>query len=361
MTTVKIGSQTLDRVKDYSYLGINVTSNGTFSSCKDTLKSKGQKALNKLKGLIGGNTINKALALKLFDQLIFPILSYGCEIWGAEDFMTLLKQGNVKVMDDIYNKLPQEKLNIHFCKYLLGTTSKATNMAVIGELGRFPLYIRIISQMVKYYQRVSKMQDGSLLKEALSEMENCVSKGQKSWLSVVKFIMNKLNIVIDSNAMNRNIAKEIRVKLENIFKLYWRGTINKEGGKLDVLKLIESDFEFQDYLNCNLSRDYQVAITKIRLSNHRLRIETGRYERPYLPREDRLCICKKSVEDEAHFLFQCPLLAGERLLYLGCDYFDGPHKDLLQKCLGSWKMTSPKNIGKFICAGIEKRNNLLPK
>ena len=44
---------------------------------------------------------------------------------------------------------------------------------------------------------------------------------------------------------------------------------------------------------------------KLRISNHKLLIETGRYNN--VPRSDRLCtICGHNVEDETHFLFHCP-------------------------------------------------------
>ena len=56
---------------------------------------------------------------------------------------------------------------------------------------------------------------------------------------------------------------------------------------------------------------------KLRCSAHRLKIEIGRYSRIYnddakryeqLSREKRICdTCKDKVEDELHFLLECPL------------------------------------------------------
>ena len=48
-------------------------------------------------------------------------------------------------------------------------------------------------------------------------------------------------------------------------------------------------------------------MTKLRLSNHRLAIETGRYLRPYKKPNERICpLCKKEAEDEKYFLVSCP-------------------------------------------------------
>ena len=49
----------------------------------------------------------------------------------------------------------------------------------------------------------------------------------------------------------------------------------------------------------------RVAYTRMRLSSHRLRIETGRWSR--LPRENRLCPCGE-IQTEHHVMCECPLV-----------------------------------------------------
>ena len=52
--------------------------------------------------------------------------------------------------------------------------------------------------------------------------------------------------------------------------------------------------------------NHRVAITKLRLSNYKLAIETGRYVKPYQPPVQRICpLCKTGLEDEEHFLMNC--------------------------------------------------------
>ena len=49
----------------------------------------------------------------------------------------------------------------------------------------------------------------------------------------------------------------------------------------------------------------RIALTKLRLSNHKLTIETERYSRPFKKPEERICpICKIEMEDENHFFKQ---------------------------------------------------------
>ena len=47
-----------------------------------------------------------------------------------------------------------------------------------------------------------------------------------------------------------------------------------------------------------------------------MKIETGRYARPYIPRHARLCTICNLVEDEYHVVFICPVYSDIRIKYL---------------------------------------------
>ncbi len=59
----------------------------------------------------------------LFDSMVNPILSYGCEVWGAKEYEVL------------------EQVHRHFCRVILGVGPKCAKAALLGELGRLPLHI----------------------------------------------------------------------------------------------------------------------------------------------------------------------------------------------------------------------------
>jgi hypothetical protein len=48
---------------------------------------------------------------------------------------------------DLFKDWEYEKLNLKFCKYLLGVNKRSTNIAVLSELGRMPLFISHITAM----------------------------------------------------------------------------------------------------------------------------------------------------------------------------------------------------------------------
>ena len=77
---------------------------------------------------------------------------------------------------------------------------------------------------------------------------------------------------------------------------------------MDTYKSFKSIFIQENYLNEIINRALRVSYTKMRISNHRLAVERGRYYK--IPRNERLCeFCKThqifQVEEEMHILLSC--------------------------------------------------------
>ena len=84
-------------------------------------------------------------------------------------------------------------------------------------------------------------------------------------------------------------------------------------GKLDTYFSIKKSFEMEKYLS--MSKFYlRKSLCKLRVSAHRLMIEIGRYNKTRLQRDERICKnCDTGkVEDEFHFLLECPNYIHER-------------------------------------------------
>ena len=59
--------------------------------------------------------------------------------------------------EDFFYKLCSEsvfeKLHLKACEIFLGVNRRSTNLAVIGETGRYPLMFDIVFNMLKYLQK----------------------------------------------------------------------------------------------------------------------------------------------------------------------------------------------------------------
>jgi hypothetical protein len=71
-----------------------------------------------------------------------------------------------------------------FCKFSLGVGKRSSNLAVIGEFGRYLLFIEIIISMFSYLTSLSNSKD-ILLSEALSVSQLLSDQNKKSWYSTI--------------------------------------------------------------------------------------------------------------------------------------------------------------------------------
>ncbi len=80
---------------------------------------------------------------------------------------------------------------------------------------------------------------------------------------------------------------------------------NSQESKLNFYSNICENCGLQTYLKLGLPRSKVRNLTKLRISAHKLQIEVGRYARPKILRQNRLCSSCSVVADESHFLLHC--------------------------------------------------------
>ena len=110
-------------------------------------------------------------------------------------------------------------------------------------------------------------------------------------------------------------------------------------------KTIKESITLEKYL-LFLPFKYRKALTKFRMSNHNLPIETGRHRG--IPREKRICpICNlNSVGDEFHYITQCPYFQTKRKQYLGAYSYLIKHDYAIGKLFQN--KSCQKNLGRFV-------------
>ena len=103
----------------------------------------------------------------------------------------------------------------------------------------------------------------------------------------------------------------------------WFVRINKPEGKrgsnkLRMYKLFKEYFQLEYYLTAVATVKYRMALTRIRVSCHRLTIESGRHQKPTsLPINQRFCTLRNQVEDEIHLVCICKRNAHLRMAFFG--------------------------------------------
>ena len=259
----------------------------------------------------------------LFDSLVAPILTYGCQIWlPVSSIITCLTNRNIdqdKLLAEIA-KQPYEKVLLRHSKYLLGINRRASNAAAWGETGRFPLLIKCIKLCVKYFVRTINLDDCHLVKAAIQEQINL----SLPWFSGIKSIIESFDNIHPSdyncgpseplNALMMSTLCSpdgIVNSLQDQFKQAWSSRV-AQSPKLSFYNTIKgNDFTWEPYLDSTTNFKHRRTMAQIRSSSHKLNIETGRYEG--IARQDRICtFCSDNgtdtsvIEDEDHLINVCP-------------------------------------------------------
>ena len=314
------GADRIELVKDYCYLGIIFCASGSFKQAINSLLDKAMKAFFALKQYDIRNNVK--VALKLFQTLVLPIARYGCEVW-CPFYLHQIKESN---FNDLCEKFPIEKLNIKFCKYLLGVHWKASNLAVRGELGKFPLIIDCFFHSLRFWSRNCNLSTDSIVKK--SYLDAIMSKSpHKHWLGSIHRVL--CHFGFSSLWENQyfmsgdNYCTPVKQIMENAYIKNWRDRLTKlptnngANNKLRTYCQFKDTFEIENYI---LSQKFlhRRSFSKLRISSHSLHIETGRYNSPKTPVDQRLCtICNSGeIEDEQHFMLSCKFYDNERKLLL---------------------------------------------
>ena len=104
------------------YYGAIFKYNRNFKLCKKSLNQQASKAMFALLSKCNSSDLSiDWCAFHLFDKIVLPIFTYGCQVWG---------NGNNSLIENVH---------MTFCKYIVGVRKSTPNCIVYGELGRYPL------------------------------------------------------------------------------------------------------------------------------------------------------------------------------------------------------------------------------
>ena len=311
-TRLYFGEDLIEYVENFTYLGVNLSRNGSFNDAKKSNVKKATIAMYEI--LKKGRKFNLSISCQydLFEKIVRPILLYGCEIWGYT---------NVEMI---------ERVHLKFCKLLLGVKKSTPSFMIYGELGICPMYVFIKSRIINYWARVTNTRNEQKLTRILYmllfskyEFENL----KFPWIEYVHKILNDCglsNVWFIQGALNLNWLNNIikRILLDQ-FKQEWISDVENSPKSL-CYRFFKETLEFENYLDI-LNDNDRKNYTKYRICNHRLPIETGRWTN--IVRNQRFCnLCNANkLGDEYHYILECPALENERKAHINSFYFQRPN------------------------------------
>ena len=166
---------------------------------------------------------------------------------------------------------------LELCKHLLGVQRGTTNAGVLLELRRTLLTLDAQKAAINHWERIRNKKANYLVTLSYKHAE----QNSLEWSTKVKSCLEQ-NGMLSSYTREPphpclNTHTKLYKRLADVFYQSAFESINKHDSKLRTCSLIKESVEIENYLITTRNINARVCLTKFRLSNHKLMIETRKY------------------------------------------------------------------------------------
>jgi hypothetical protein len=275
-----------------------------------------------------------------------PILNYSSEILGFT------------------NDISIERVNLQFCKSILGVKKTTQNDFVYGELGRTSLQVIHHMNIVKYWVKILRTRENKYIYLIYNMLKLDFERDERkvNWCSMVKNLLCSLGFYdawLEQNVGDVELfLSSVKQRLTDQFIQNWHSRLNDSSRALFYRNI--ASFQSQPYLECFSMNKFCQALSRLRVSSHRLQIESGRWARPVrIEINERKCNLCGLLEDEFHFVIECYLYNDLRKKYIPRYYWNRPNMFKFLELIKSDNKTVIRNLGIYVYNAFAIRNNVM--
>ena len=257
---------------------------------------------------------------QLFDSLVVPVLMHGAEVWGATSLQGMSSFGDQE-------SDPTEQVHRSFFRSLLGVRASTPGISILGEFGRFPLLARRVRAISLYYNRLISLrgsgrlcslafEDSMRLWEEWEFMHDIAALPGSQPIPRVRGwygdVVHMLGLPGPDRFGPRQLSQlDVPTIVREIQHQYLSGPHRLGSVKGIYDRLRAQDYTCAPYIRTQYFTEAYRTLARFRTGSHDLASVTGRWG---VPRNSpsshmhRLCTsCHlDKIEDEDHFIFECP-------------------------------------------------------
>ena len=246
---------------------------------------------------------------------------------------------------------------------MLGIKQPTQNDFVHGELGRIDYQSLRYINIVKFWLKIIHSEEQKYIKLTYNMMLNDLEINPyiQNWASMVKHLLSRLGFFEVWNAQGigniRNFLSIFKLRVKDVYIQDWHSRLENSTRARFYINVAK--FQYQQYLDILKVEKYRNSLCKIRVSAHRLKVETGRWTKPNkTPLDDRICLICGVLEDEFHFIIKCPLYNDLRNIYIKRYYWQRANMPKFLQLLSSENIRVIKNLAIFIEKAFKKREQV---
>lgn len=313
---VSVDGSPLECVDSFRYLGLEVHRCKGLAAAPAAVQAAATQAACGMMARVRDRDISHiGLRVRLFGNLVLPVMQYGCEVWATPYVCDPLKP-----LDN-----PIQPVQTQFLRQVAGgwLRKSINTKLLLAEFGCQPVSWQWCKLVCRYWNRLVDQEHYPLLCRAFRAEMQQACQGVAGWGRDVLCMLHQVDPDTHAEAVEAIQAQEWdqipqlnESGLLGLWRQHWLVWPAAdcdpavETGTLAAYTawMTDSPASPAPYVEtCDpIDTDCLLSLILFRLGAHNLRVSTGRWEG--VPREDRLC-CKchqHAVEDEHHVLFVCP-------------------------------------------------------
>ena len=171
------------------------------------------------------------VAIKLFNNLVKPVVLYGAEVCGCESYNIL------------------ERLQLRFCKYMLSVNKYTCSDMIYGELGVTPLSIDVSIRMVVYWAKLVSDNQNKISNIIYSILYKVHDLGiyKSDWINTVRSILNDSGFSGIWLSQTIPLRHNLKIRLRDQFIQKCHEGIS-QSRKCTSYRVLKNIFGFEKYL-----------------------------------------------------------------------------------------------------------------
>ena len=271
-TPFVLGDAVISKAASYTYLGAVISNNKVNVQIKQHLEQKAPHIRKFTSFLTKNSDCPYNIKFKVWNSALNVAILYSCETWITND----TKQAETPYLGSL--------------KQLLGVHNTTCSDLVHIESGMPDAKSVIMDRQVKFLNKLRSQHVGDYIAEII-DMAIRVRSPMGRRLQYVYTLQQETS-------------------LSALFLTRVRGIIQQSDSSrrrayLHMNTILEAHPTTNPRNRSSIPEQNRIALTRMRLSSHHLRIETGRWSR--IPQQNRLCNCRTDIQTEDHVLLRCTI------------------------------------------------------
>ena len=193
-----------------------------------------------------------------------------------------------------------EKVHHDFCKKSLNMSKFASNTAIVGELGRYPLSNTAKASCIKYWLRMNAGTENILLNEAYTE---CL-QNRHEYIQGIQYLLQENgfgSVWVDPYSVHKDtFHKYFKQRLNDQHVQNWNSTITNSN-RFKNLQALHNEYKLEKYVKEIKKPEIREIYTRLRIDMNALSTSKSQGNKQLA-----MCpFCNLEPESVGHFLFKC--------------------------------------------------------